>query len=124
MSKLPPEFSLHMETADFARWIATKNPFYAISAALVLLGLWVSFGSQADETETWMLMAGLASYTLLLAATAFGLVRYLKLWNDARTVSLEPVTNTPAHMRRPQQPAYILIDPSGERDCKSKRLAP
>src|SRR6185312_13115462 len=72
--------------ADLLRWICTKNPFYAISAALVLLGLWVSFGNQAEEAETWFLMGGLAGYTLLLAGTAFMLVRYLACWDDARTV--------------------------------------
>lgn len=69
-------------------WVCTKNPFYAISAALVLWGLWVSFGKQDDAIETWLLMACLTSYTLLLAVTAFGLVRYLQVWDDARTVLL------------------------------------
>ncbi len=69
-------------------WVCTKNPFYAISAALVLWGLWVSFGQQVEEVDTWLLVSGLAGYTLLLSATALILVRYLKLWEDARTVLL------------------------------------
>jgi hypothetical protein len=74
--------------ANFFWWVCTKNPFYAISAGLVLLGLWVSFGQQEHESETWLLMGGLAAYTLLLAGTAFLLVRRLKVWDDARTVLL------------------------------------
>jgi hypothetical protein len=73
---------------DFIRWVCTKNPFYAISAALVLWGLWISFGTETEELDTWLLMSGLAGYTLLLAATALVLVRYLKLWDDTRTVLL------------------------------------
>ena len=69
-------------------WVCTKNPFYAISAALVLLGLWISFGNQTEKLETWLLMGGLAGHTVLLAATALVLVRFLKLWDDARTVML------------------------------------
>jgi hypothetical protein len=69
-------------------WVCTKNPFYAISAALVLLGLWISFGNQAEELENWLLMGGLTGHTLLLAATALMLVRLLNLWDDARTVML------------------------------------
>ncbi len=69
-------------------WVCTKNPFYAISAALVLLGLWISFGNQTEQLESWLLMGGLAGHTLLLAVTALVLVRFLNLWDDARTVML------------------------------------
>jgi hypothetical protein len=86
MSTSPPVLSPTMDMVTFVRWIATKNPFYAVSVALVLLGLWLSFGTQDDAVETSLLMASLAGYTLLLAGTALVLVRYLKLWEDARTV--------------------------------------
>jgi hypothetical protein len=82
LSRQPPT------AGDLLHWIATKNPFYAISAALVLWGLWVSFGKQNDAIETWLLMGSLAGYTLLLAATAFVLVRYLNQWDDTRTLLL------------------------------------
>jgi hypothetical protein len=77
-------------TRGAIRWICTKNPFYVISAGLFLAGLWISFGdqSQAQDEETWALMSWLAGYTLLLAGTAFLLVRYAKVWDDARTVLL------------------------------------
>jgi hypothetical protein len=77
-------------TRGAIRWICTNNPFYVISAGLFLAGLWISFGdqSQADVEETWALLSGMAGYTLLLAGTAFLLVRYAKVWDDARTVLL------------------------------------
>jgi hypothetical protein len=80
--------SAPVDSPNIFRWICTNNPFYAISAALVLWGLWISFGTQTDESDTWLLMGGLAGYTLLLAAAALVLVRYMKLWEDARTVLL------------------------------------
>ena len=55
---------------------------------LVCLGLWVSFGSQADATQSWALLIGMAGYTLLLAATASLLVRFVGVWDDVRTVML------------------------------------
>ena len=70
------------------RWVSCNNPFYAISALLVCLGLWVSFGGQAQAAETWALMAGMTGYTLLLAVTACLLVRFLGVWDDVRTVML------------------------------------
>src|SRR5262249_53444596 len=71
-----------------AGWVCTNNPFYVLSAGLFLLGLWGSFGAQAGAVETGALMSGLAGYTLLLAVTACLLVRFCKVWDDARTVLL------------------------------------
>ena len=68
------------------RWVSCNNPFYAVSALLVCLGLWVSFGGQVEQT--WALMAGMTGYTLLLAVTACLLVRFLGVWDDVRTVML------------------------------------
>src|SRR5437016_5161215 len=70
------------------RWVCTSNPFYVLSAGLFLLGLWVSFGGQAQVEETGALMSGLAGYTLLLALTACLLVRFGNVWDDVRTVLL------------------------------------
>ncbi|MGL6094689.1 MAG: hypothetical protein ACRC7O_02660, partial [Fimbriiglobus sp.] len=67
---------------------STANPFYAISAALFLGGLRTSFAVDDGTLETWTLMAGLFGYTLLLAVTGWGLVRYGRVWDDARTVLL------------------------------------
>jgi hypothetical protein len=69
-------------------WLCTNNPFYVISAGLFLAGLWISFGRQVREIETWSLMSGLAGYTLLLAVTACLLVRFARVWDDVRTVLL------------------------------------
>jgi hypothetical protein len=70
------------------RWVCTNNPFYILSAGLFLAGLWISFGVQSEEVQTWALMSGLAGYTLLLAVTAFLLVRFGNVWDDMRTVLL------------------------------------
>ena len=70
------------------RWVCTSNPFYAVSAALFLVGLRVSFGAHARAIDTWALMSGLAGYTLLLAAAALLLVRFAGVWDDLRTVLL------------------------------------
>ena len=80
-------------TRGAIRWICTNNPFYVLSAGLFLAGLWISFGSQGQDEkiqaeETWALMSWLAGYTLLLAGTAYLLVRFAKVWDDARTVLL------------------------------------
>ncbi len=69
-------------------WVCTSNPFYVLSALLVCLGLWVSFGSQAVASQTWALLCGMAGYTLLLAVTACLLVRFVGVWDDVRTVLL------------------------------------
>jgi hypothetical protein len=70
------------------RWMSTNNPFYVLSAGFFLAGLWISFGGKTQTEETWALMSGLAGYTLLLAVTAFVLVRFCNIWDDVRTVLL------------------------------------
>lgn len=75
-------------TRGWVRWVCTSNPFYVLSAGLFLAGLWLSFGKQVNEVETWALMSGLAGYTLLLAVTACLLVRFGNVWDDVRTVLL------------------------------------
>lgn len=70
------------------RWVSTSNPFYVLSAGLFLAGLWMSFGNQIEQVQTWALMSGLAGYTLLLAVTACLLVRFGNVWDDVRTVLL------------------------------------
>jgi hypothetical protein len=69
-----------------ARYLYTHNPFYVISAALVFYGLRRSFGASGDVLDTWALMASLMSYTALLAATAWGIVRCGGVWEDARSL--------------------------------------
>jgi hypothetical protein len=69
-------------------WICTSNPFYVLSAGLFLMGLRISFGAPTEATQTWALMSGLTGYTLLLAVTACLLVRFGRVWDDARTVLL------------------------------------
>jgi len=70
------------------RWLWTSNPFYVLSAALFLAGLFLSFGAQAEDVQIWALMSGLSGYTLLLAVTACLLVRFGGVWDDVRTVLL------------------------------------
>lgn len=73
--------------AGGARWLilrlSTDNPFYVLSALLMLVGLWTSFGSNPGT-----LMLGMAAYTLLLAVPACLLVRFGGVWEDVRTVLL------------------------------------
>ncbi len=86
----PPPFApVSVKAAHrLLRLLCTSNPFYAISAALFLIGLRVSFNAQSHEIDSFALMGGLAGYTLLLAAAALLLVRFAGVWNDVRTVLL------------------------------------
>jgi len=75
-----------------SRWLLRRlcpsNPFYVLSAALFLMGLWGSFEARDGIVQTWALMSGLGGYTLLLAVTACLLVRFGNVWDDVRTVLL------------------------------------
>jgi hypothetical protein len=88
MTPLPDVLWPSAAQRRLAHFLSTSNPFYVLSAALFLAGLWISFGAQSEAVETWALMAGLAGYTLLLSVTACLLVRFARIWDDVRTVLL------------------------------------
>ena len=87
-SEARPAYARWPAEARFAlRWVSTHNPFYVLSAGLFLAGIWITFDPD-KASDTWALMTALAGYTLLLAATAYLLVRFANVWDDARTVML------------------------------------
>lgn len=86
---VPPSDPAHAPAGrTLLGWVATSNPLYVVSAGLFLFGLRASFDAEDRDTGSWLLMAGLGGYTLLLAAAALLLVRFAGVWNDVRTVLL------------------------------------
>ena len=78
----------HPSGRGLIRFVCNSNPFYAISAVLVLLGLRTSYDPQAASFPTWALLSGLAAYTMLMAGMACVLVRRGGVWEDVRTLVL------------------------------------
>src|SRR5688572_11822038 len=70
------------------RFLYTHNPFYLISASFVFTGLRISFDPQGAAFNTTALMLSLAAYMLLLAVTAWALIRLGQVWQDVRTILL------------------------------------
>jgi hypothetical protein len=84
-----PEACRHTHPArGLIRWISNNNPFYALSAVLVLIGLRMSFDPAARVFPAWAFLSGLAAYTVLMAFTACALVRLGNVWEDVRTLLL------------------------------------
>lgn len=73
---------------ELAKFVYTHNPFYLISASCVLFGLRSMFDDTSTGNQVWQLAISLAGYTLLLASTAIFIVRWGRVWEDARTVAL------------------------------------
>jgi hypothetical protein len=77
---------------QFARRLAgliyTHNPLYAASAWLVFRGLRASFDTVGGPLNTSLLTLCLAGYILLLAITAYLVIRLGKVWDDARSLLL------------------------------------
>ena len=78
----------HDCTRPWFRFVYNHNPFYVISAVLVLYGLHVSFADNLDPTEGWKFTQLLMGYILMLAATSVVVVRLGQVWEDARTLVL------------------------------------
>jgi hypothetical protein len=73
---------------SIVRVLYTQNPFYLIGTFLVLFGLQQSLGEHANLAKSGLLVGLLAAYVLLLAAVATVIIRYGKVWDDARTILL------------------------------------
>lgn len=73
---------------ELAKFLYTHNPFYLISASCVLFGLRSMFDDTSSGNQIWQLAISLAAYTLLLTSTAIFIVRWGRVWEDARTVAL------------------------------------
>ncbi len=74
---------------DMAKFVYTHNPFYLVSAGFVLYGLHLAFKTSNTTSDTaYYLMNSLCGYTSLLAFTTWAVVRFGKVWDDARTLAL------------------------------------
>ncbi|HEY1784768.1 MAG TPA: hypothetical protein VGG30_04435 [Pirellulales bacterium] len=69
-----------------ARFVYTHNPLYAASAWMVFRGLRASFDTAGGPFNTSLLTVSLAGYILLLAITAYLVIRLGKVWDDARSL--------------------------------------
>lgn len=67
--------------------IYNHNPFYLISAALVLFAIHSSIVPGATTAiDPWLLTGLFVGYTTLMACTAFLIVRFGQVWDDARSI--------------------------------------
>ncbi len=65
------------------------NPFYLISAFLTLYGIHAVFGVEVvGQLKTASVLLAIGAYTAVLGLTGVLIVRFGKVWEDARTVLL------------------------------------
>lgn len=65
------------------------NPFYLISACCALFAIRRVFQPlQVNYIDPWMLMVAMGGLTIVMAATAWVVVRFGKVWEDARSLML------------------------------------
>lgn len=63
------------------------NPFYAISAALMLFAVRNAYGRQEiGAINCWVLLGVLGGYTAILGLIGVLIVRWGKVWDDARSI--------------------------------------
>lgn len=70
-------------------YLYNNNPFYVISAVLMLFAVRSAYGTiEIGAINCWVMMGVLAGYTLLLAGIGVLIVRWGKVWEDARSILL------------------------------------
>lgn len=71
------------------KYLYNHNPFYVISAVLMLFAVRSAYGTiEIGSINCWVMMGVLAGYTLLLAGIGVLIVRWGKVWEDARSILL------------------------------------
>ncbi len=97
ISEPPPPPPLHerSEVLRLLRYLYNHNPFYPISAVLILMGLHQVFydaesarNITAINFHSGILMAVIAGYAVVLAIIVCLIVRLGQVWDDARTILL------------------------------------
>jgi hypothetical protein len=77
------------ERPSILKYLYTHNPFYAISAVLMLYSVRAAYQKlEGGASNCWLMTGVLAGYTLLLATIGVWIVRRGKVWEDARTILL------------------------------------
>lgn len=66
----------------------TNNPFYLLSACAVFHGVALWYQADAGPHRPWSLTALVAGYIIMMAAAGFGIVRFGRVWDDARSILL------------------------------------
>ncbi|HET6426132.1 MAG TPA: hypothetical protein VFG20_20745, partial [Planctomycetaceae bacterium] len=123
-SRTKPKTDWYEFFRPMLRYVYNHNPFYPMSAVLVLLGLHHLFHdaeASANLTDISFsnarLWAVLAGYATLLAAASVWIVRYGRVWDDARTILLTLVlllvamsvnSDKPISRHDPSAPLFLL----------------
>lgn len=81
--------AIHARRCWWLRRLCSQNPFYLLSVCFVLHGIahWYHVDSGVAFSP-WPLLWITAGYTLLLAMTGFVIIRFGRVWDDARSILL------------------------------------
>lgn len=80
---IPPKHSFSV-----GRYISTHNPFYLISALLVLWGIWLSILPTLEMEHVVALWGITVGYIILVSISTVVVIRVARDWSDARTLLL------------------------------------
>ncbi len=88
--KLKPESQVsHAKPDGLLKWLYNNNPFYVISAVLMLYAVRSGYGDiQIGSINCWVMMSVLTGYTIGLSVIGILIVRWGKVWEDARSILL------------------------------------
>ena len=75
------------QSSGFVKLIYNHNPFYLISAGLVLYGIQTTFQDNGSTAmDPWLLASLLSGFITILALTGYLIVRLGRVWDDARSI--------------------------------------
>ena len=84
-----PSLAAPVKSTPWWLTLYNHNPFYVISTVLMLISVRAAYGEMPiGEINCWVVMGVLAGYTTLLALIGICIIRFGKIWEDARSILL------------------------------------
>lgn len=84
-----PSLAAPVKSTPWWLKLYNHNPFYVISTVLMLISVRAAYGEMPiGEINCWVVMGVLAGYTTLLALIGICIIRFGKIWEDARSILL------------------------------------
>lgn len=86
-SPLPAWYEKKINQDSFLKLLYNHNPFYVISAGLMLYSIQSMYGKlEIGEINCWVMTGVFNGYTLILALAGCLIIRKGKVWEDARSI--------------------------------------
>jgi intracellular septation protein A len=83
-----PTETIRPKRRTVRQMLYSQNPFYLLSVCFVLHGSGIWYRANSHSHSPWILSGIIAAYIFMMAGAGFSIVKWGKVWDDARSILL------------------------------------